>query len=108
MGCFSSKQKPSSNINEFLLSIKYDAVWNKRFPNKENQICPLCRNNRMRRERSQIRKNNWNKAYIRYYGGEDINNIIPICHKCHYKYNQNVNINLINISKGNHDRKLIY
>jgi hypothetical protein len=81
-------------------------VWIRRFGDKELQLCPLCRINIMNKR--IMRKNSWSAVHVRYSGGDNIENIVPICYKCTLRYKKHKNINLVDISRGNHDKNLIY
>ena len=87
---------------------KKKSVWNKRFGEKEIQQCPLCRIIIMKKKIENRGKKNWEVAYIRDNGDDSIRNLIPICYKCNKKYRKNKRINLIDISKGKHDKTIIY
>lgn len=80
-------------------------VWRKHFGYKDVRECPLCKNIQMFNVRN---KRNWGVAQIRYQYGNIQENLLPICSKCYRKYNKRKNINLIEISRGNHDRAIIY
>lgn len=108
MGLLSSKRKKFKEEDiAILLSFHNNKlIWTRKFGDKVTQLCPLCRIYTMNK-----RKNNWSVAHIRYYDGYTNKNMVPVCHKCSLKYKNRIktnNIDLVDISRGNHDKNIIY
>lgn len=106
MGSSVCKEKRSTQIG-----INHDAssVWIGRFGNKNTQQCPLCKINTMRQKRVYKSKENWQIAYVRCNGDNNIENLLPICYKCALIYDKKKRrVNLVDISEGLHDKSIIY
>lgn len=102
MGQIHSKKQSGLKVRD------YHEIWVKHFGEKEERLCPVCQVGIMTRKRISGNKYNWERAFIRYDGLDNMENSIPICYRCAQKYNKNKKINLIDIAKDNYDKTILY